>query len=264
MDRTVMGLFDDADAEGVVIALRQGGIPLSRINVIEEEPEDASSQTATSKKTKGMGFLDKLKSFFGGDVPEHHQRHFEEGIRRGGTLVAVDVPEMQTDRVRSLMEQHHCVDLDVRGQEWRQSGWSPAQPRSQQTRAQSGGEQMAERTHDDLAGVGRVHTFQRTEQPRPLGESDVDQDAFRSHYDEWRMNQPVSSSFDYEQWLPPYQFGRGLGSSFAPNSRWEQIEPNVRKRWEADRPGTWDKVKDVVRDAWEKVTGSKSQSVPRR
>src|SRR5262249_33194593 len=115
MDRTVMGLFDEHDAEAMVIALRSSGIPLSRISVIdEEENEGAPKRTVGTGERlkeelveKSTELWDRVKAFFKkSDYPEHHADYFAEGIRRGCTMVAVDVPDMQADRVRDLMEQH--------------------------------------------------------------------------------------------------------------------------------------------------------------
>jgi hypothetical protein len=36
----------------------------------------------------------------------------------------------------------------------------------------------------------------------------------------------------------------------SPSQRWEEIETSARQRWEAKRPGTWEKYKDGIRYAW--------------
>lgn len=57
---------------------------------------------------------------------------------------------------------------------------------------------------------------------------------------------------DYE---PAYRYGYTLASDKQyKGRRWEEIEPEVRTRWEAEHKGTWDKFKDAIRHGWNKVT----------
>jgi uncharacterized protein (TIGR02271 family) len=38
-------------------------------------------------------------------------------------------------------------------------------------------------------------------------------------------------------------------------SDWDVVEPEARRRWEAEHPGAWDEFKDTMRSAWGKVRG---------
>ena len=61
----------------------------------------------------------------------------------------------------------------------------------------------------------------------------------------------------YEDYDAAYRYGSTLGGTdrFS-NYRWDDVEPDVRRDWEAHHPeSTWDKVKDAVRYGAEKVTG---------
>jgi hypothetical protein len=61
-------------------------------------------------------------------VNEEHAGYYAEGIRRGGTLVAIQTDDEDVDKARRLMNEHHPVDINERGTQWRQSGWSGFQP----------------------------------------------------------------------------------------------------------------------------------------
>jgi uncharacterized protein (TIGR02271 family) len=56
-------------------------------------------------------------------VPEADAALYHEGIRRGGALVSVQVPEDSVDVARRIMNQYGPVDLDSRRSYYESSGW---------------------------------------------------------------------------------------------------------------------------------------------
>ena len=48
---------------------------------------------------------------------------YSEGVKRGGTLVMVSVADEMTDNTVAILERHEPVDVDVRGSQYRESGW---------------------------------------------------------------------------------------------------------------------------------------------
>jgi hypothetical protein len=69
----------------------------------------------------------------------------------------------------------------------------------------------------------------------------ADRQAYRAHFESRR------SGGRFEDELPGYEFGRSLRGT---GSRWEDIEPTARSRWEASRPGTWERFKESIRYAF--------------
>jgi len=60
----------------------------------------------------------------------------------------------------------------------------------------------------------------------------------------------------YERWAPAYRYGYDLASDRQYAGRdWAALEPEARRRWEAQQKGTWEEFKDTIRYAWEKVRG---------
>ena len=55
-------------------------------------------------------------------VPEEHARYYEEGIRRGGTLVTVAASDSDADEVMDIMNRHNPVDIEERASQWRETG----------------------------------------------------------------------------------------------------------------------------------------------
>jgi stress response protein YsnF len=55
-------------------------------------------------------------------VPEEHAEHYAEGVRRGGTLVTVEVDDAHVDRAVSVLNKHNPVDIERRRQHWQERG----------------------------------------------------------------------------------------------------------------------------------------------
>lgn len=80
-----------------------------------------------------------------------------------------------------------------------------------------------------------------------------DDTEFRRH---WQSSYG-SSGGRYEEYDSAYRHGASIGRDSRFNSyRWEEVEPHARSDWETRHPDSaWDKVKDAVRYAAERVTG---------
>lgn len=65
-----------------------------------------------------------LGALIGAGIPEEDANVYSEGIRRGGALVMAKVDDSLVDTALDVMERHNVVDIDERGTQYRQSGWS--------------------------------------------------------------------------------------------------------------------------------------------
>lgn len=60
----------------------------------------------------------------GAGIPEEEANVYAESIRRGGTLVMVQVAsDEEADRAAEIMDRYNVVDIDERGRTYRESGW---------------------------------------------------------------------------------------------------------------------------------------------
>ena len=111
--RTVTALFDEPDAAALAAQRLRGiGIPETAISITSGAPAEA----------EGKGFWESL-----GDLlfPAEDHETYAEGIRRGGTLVAVTgLDDVQFDRAVDILDDEGTVDLDERAQAWRAAGWA--------------------------------------------------------------------------------------------------------------------------------------------
>ena len=57
-------------------------------------------------------------------VPDEHAHYYNEGVRRGGSLVTVSADDNDAERVMDIMNRHHPVDIEDRAATWRQSGFT--------------------------------------------------------------------------------------------------------------------------------------------
>jgi uncharacterized protein (TIGR02271 family) len=82
---------------------------------------------------------------------------------------------------------------------------------------------------------------------------DVDEDVdFQSHY----KSNYASLGGDYESYKPGYGYARTMSRDKRyMNKEWPQIEGDVRKDWEKENPGTWERFKGAIRYGWDRMRG---------
>lgn len=103
--------------------------------------------------------------------------------------------------------------------------------------------------------VETIHdTVRRTEvDVQPLsGEArtayDRHEQDFRRHWTQTSGGRP------YEECDGAYEYGCRLGSDARHRERdWPAIESDAHRQWESRKPGTWDRVKEPVRYAWQRT-----------
>jgi len=175
-------------------------------------------------------------------IPEEHAETYAEGVRRGGTLVSVHITQDEwADRAQSVLNRFNPVDINERSGEWRSSGW---------TGYDAEAAPYVDRNFDQTRAVGSSTTTAAapaaTYQPYSYYEQ-----GFRTNYNTNYAN----SGYDYSVYDPAYRYGYNLATNpkYA-NKDWVDIEPDVHDYWDTNYPGTWDRVKNSIRDAWYEVT----------
>lgn len=115
--RTYTALYDSStDAERARDDLIALGIPNGNISIRGA----AGSTSAAATTGDDRGFWESLKDLF---LPEEDRYTYAEGLRRGGQLLTVSVPEGLEDQAVDVLERSAAVDIDARTQEWQSSGW---------------------------------------------------------------------------------------------------------------------------------------------
>jgi len=70
-------------------------------------------------------------------VPEEDAAHYNEGVRRGGTLLAVKAQDAVANKVAQIMGDDGAVNIDERAEQYRQEGFVPTPATAQTTTAQT-------------------------------------------------------------------------------------------------------------------------------
>lgn len=121
MATVVTGLFgQDQEAARAQAAVQSAGIPASHIHLTRHS-------TSPSGSSSEGNWWDRLKDLFGIGVDREDLPYYDEGLRRGGTLVSVYTDESRADDVAGLFADHNAVDIDTRAEEWKSAGWTPDQ-----------------------------------------------------------------------------------------------------------------------------------------
>jgi uncharacterized protein (TIGR02271 family) len=156
-----------------------------------------------------------LGALVGWGIPETEAGYYAEGIRRGGTLVAVRAQEHQVDRIVDVMNMHNPVDIEERSEGWREAGWTGFEPAME----------------DEWTEY----------EPN-----------FRQHY---QSNYATSGqSWDSYAPAYRYGYTLGQNPRYR-DMEWAELENEARTRWETENAveGAWNDFKDAVRHGWEEV-----------
>ncbi|NRF65441.1 hypothetical protein HLB44_00440 [Aquincola sp. S2] len=126
MKHTVIGLFDrSADARSAAEVLKGRGFDASAVNVAQDgESPDAEAIPPAAEIESGplTGLLHRVSALFG--VEDPHIAHYEEAVRRGGSIVRIDASdEVQAAAARDTLLELGAVNIDDRVEEWQRAGW---------------------------------------------------------------------------------------------------------------------------------------------
>jgi stress response protein YsnF len=113
-NRTVAAYYDDdSAADRAIEQLRAAGIQNDSIHRVQA-PRDQQLQ-------QGGGLFHDLKRLF---LPDSERAGYEEGVRRGGVVLAVRSSEGEIDQIIEILETTGPADIDQRQNEWRDAGWT--------------------------------------------------------------------------------------------------------------------------------------------
>jgi hypothetical protein len=122
--RTIMALFDgEAEAERAARRLADIGVARDAVSILRDE--GAVRQEVPAAPQEERGILASLASLF---LPAEDRHSYEEGIRRGGVLLAARVSETQVEETIAALESAGAVDLDERIGQWQAAGWKRWEP----------------------------------------------------------------------------------------------------------------------------------------
>ena len=196
MSRQITALYDTrADAEAAKSRLTAANIDADNVRIVDNaSASDAglssgsgsssssmsgssSSMTGSSntESSHGGGFLGSLKNMF---VPDEDRHSYNEGIRRGGSLLYADVDEDDVDQAITILEQTSSVDMDERENSWRSEGWAGYSPSTSTDRDTSASRDYAATT-DTNRTTGNEEHIQLAEEQLVVGKREVNRGGAR-------------------------------------------------------------------------------------
>ena len=172
-------------------------------------------------------------------IPEAEAGSLIEAVQYGGTLVAVRCDEHDVGKVEAILNRHGASDIDERSASVRNGQWVAGESSSHSA------------THGDQAHPSSPAVASQPVRVYEVADRTTLDAEFRRHF---------ATTFymrgGYEEFGEAYHYGQLLGSD--PRYRdadWHKIEAEARAGWELKHPGTWDRMKEAVRHAWDYVRG---------
>jgi uncharacterized protein (TIGR02271 family) len=108
---------------GVLVGL--GGIAIPGLGALVVAGPVAAALAGAGIGAVAGGIIGAL---VGWGIPEEEAGYYVEGVRRGGTLVAIKTDESRVNDVMRIMNQYNPVDVEERSATWRASGWTGYDP----------------------------------------------------------------------------------------------------------------------------------------
>lgn len=238
-DETAEGAAVGAFGGGLVGGLAGLVVGLGALAVPGIGPIIAAGPIVAALTGAGIGAATGgiLGALVGWGLPAEEAEYYAEGIRRGGTLVAVKVDESRVNEAFEIMENHSAVDIERRSAMWRDSGSDNYGNYDGDTYNQNDYE-LAQKRHEDYGTSYYAYA-----------------PAFRRHYD---LNY-ATNGYTFEQLEPGYRYGYRLANddNYADYNDWDDMESAARSGWEDTEDAvnhTWEDIKGAVRHAWEQIT----------
>ncbi|MGI4881060.1 MAG: DUF2382 domain-containing protein [Janthinobacterium lividum] len=127
MSRTITAMFDTrADAEAAKNRLEAASLQASHVEITDKSSAGYTDNTSVGTGTtspESQGFWSSLKNAFS---PGEDRHVYEEGIRRGGTLLTATVHDDDADKAVDILDNANSVDIDGRASDWKAGGWAGA------------------------------------------------------------------------------------------------------------------------------------------
>jgi hypothetical protein len=188
-------------------------------------------------------------------VPAATASAYCEGVRRGGALVAIRVPDEDLPGALDVLKRHHA-----RITEERKSYASSKRAAAKEGVERAAGdvsmpvmeEDLDEEDEEEIRRAVREEEIVEPKGERAPGFEERES-IFREHF---REMGPTGGT--YEQYSPAYRYGYSLRHRIGDKSEWSAVEPHAKSEWESHNPNTWERFKASVRHAWEKATRKES------
>lgn len=272
----VVRAADDQADRVVTVLQRHGAIDIDeRAETWQKEGATAAAATtaataaATAAATTATVATDSVRSAGQAEVAlpviEEELRVGKRVVQRGGVRVYTNVSERPVEEQIRLREERvsverHPVDRPVTDADLRsfEQGSFEVTERAEEAVISKQAriveevvvsKQVAERTE------AIRDTLRRTDvEVESIAPAAPSFDAYSTDFQQHFTTSFGSTGGTFDQYTPAYRYGLGLAAD--PRYRgvdWSTLEADARKSWEEREPGTWERFKDAIKYAWQKV-----------
>ena len=178
----------------------------------------------TIDETQSGDLMDALIAF---DVSDEEAEYYAEGVRRGGTLLAVTAANRLAERAEDVLLLHGAVDTHQRRMRRRQQGWNNFSLTS---------------ALSHVANTEWERRWQAEERKPGRDWNSYDKD-FRSHFYLFYSD----GELPYEHYASAYRYGYQLASDQRYDKKdWYEIETHAQQAWERQYATIWGTVADAA------------------
>jgi hypothetical protein len=291
MSRTAIGVFEPIEAERVLDELVREGFGTSGISVLSHDEAEKTESSELPDASEGLfgAYAEYLVDLRGshlrgigtavlagpiaekveqgdeaeGDsllaalleegVPASTASAYCEGVRRGGALVAIRVPDEDLPSALDVLKRHHARITAERKAYAASEQHEGAGPQREGAERAAGDVSMPVMDEDIEEEEEEIRVKSQIVEPsagaRTAPGFEEREASFREHF---RQMGPTGGT--YEQYSPAYRYGYGLRHRIGDKSEWSAVESHAKSEWEAHNPNTWERFRMAVRHAWEKAT----------
>lgn len=199
-----------------------------------------------------------LGALIGLGIPEEEAHIYAESVRRGSMLVSVSTTEASRLIVEQILGQAGAVNVAERRAAYRQLGFSAYDPNAPIYTPEQVAAERSQMMTAASVPAEPIPPVAASPDDLPLY---VPDDLFTDDY--WANFSPLGISMEAVR--PAYQFGYRLANK--PEFRhldWSTMEPQARRLWEQDHPGTWDTFRNAIHIGWSKALTSVTGVMPTR
>jgi uncharacterized protein (TIGR02271 family) len=111
IDATIVAVFNNgAEARAAVDDLKSAGYGSDRVFISSEAGAETTTTTRSEHAQHEGGVVGWFKSLFGSEEHEH-VRGYQSAVAEGRTIVSVDTPEANVEKVSDILNRHSPIDI---------------------------------------------------------------------------------------------------------------------------------------------------------
>jgi len=189
-------------------------------------------------------------------------------VQRGGIRVFSHVEERPVEEQVNLREEHATIERRPVNRPASEADFNQALTEGtievRETAEEAVVNKQARVVEEVVVGkeaTQRTETVRDTVRRTDVEVEQVSGAEFDRYENDFRTHSQTAfhgSDYDYDRAKPAYRYGYELAGS-SQSGDWTSVESDARTRWEERNPGTWDKVKDAARYAYDRARSKVSR-----